>query len=381
MIIPKLTFFLNGAALMLFLIAAIQMFFRARKNRSRPHLLFAVCLSWMVMIEVKEVVLQSLYLSYNVEVLGPWFTLPDLFTLLLVALFFFELVMPGRVTLRYALRFIAPFALLSLWCVVSAAMLDTRPVYTSPEEIMEALPASYPLSLVVYVLYTIGFCIYATTRVAIYSRRYAAEIAHAYSFTERIHLRWMRWMSSIMAFYLISYIAIIALTTTEIYTLYTFVITLIAWGILYACVAQYRIPQIIENYWQEPSEPEPAEEISVSEVQRRTEQLRQQVEEAINERQLYLNPDLTIIDMATECGTNRTHLSQFFNNVLGMPFRDYINRCRIEHAVHMMSERSYKIEELAMLAGFGSTTTFYRAFAKEKGMTPQRWYEQHPPMA
>lgn len=75
--------------------------------------------------------------------------------------------------------------------------------------------------------------------------------------------------------------------------------------------------------------------------------------------------------MACECGTNRTQLSLLLNKELGLSFRDYINHCRIQYAALPLledEEAGHKIEEVALLSGFGSTATFYRAFAKEKGM-------------
>lgn len=106
--------------------------------------------------------------------------------------------------------------------------------------------------------------------------------------------------------------------------------------------------------------------------------LREQLQEAIVQRKLYLNPGLTIIDLACECGTNRTQLSLLLNKELGLSFRDYINHCRIQYAALPLledEEAGHKIEEVALLSGFGSTATFYRAFAKEKGMAPQQWQE------
>lgn len=102
------------------------------------------------------------------------------------------------------------------------------------------------------------------------------------------------------------------------------------------------------------------------------------MQEAIVQRKLYLNPGLTIIDLACECGTNRTQLSLLLNKELGLSFRDYINHCRIQYAALPLLEdevAGHKIEEVALLSGFGSTATFYRAFAKEKGMAPQQWQE------
>ena len=375
MILYALIYFLNGISLAFFITAGMRMFFYARRTGSRPHLLFAICLGWMALIQVKEFFCNFIPF-YNYEVLGPAFTFPDLFTLPLLSLFFFELVMPGRINLRYALRLLAPFALLGSTYLVGLFFFD-RTIYLSLGEVIDDLPALLPATLLLYVVYAAGYCIFAFIRIVRFSLLYTEQIAQAYSFTERIHLRWMRWMAGILAFYLISYIGIIAFTTSENYIVFTFALSLAVWGVLYGCVIQYRIPKIILNYWRSQSAREQQPEENVSEKNERIEALRAQVAEAIDTRRLYLNPGLTIVDMAAECGTNRTHLSQFFNNELGLSFRDYINRCRVEHAVRLMAEHNYKIEELALLAGFGSTTTFYRAFAKEKGETPQRWQEQH----
>lgn len=365
MILYALIYFLNGISLAFFITAGMRMFFYARRTGSRPHLLFAICLGWMALIQVKEFFCNFIPF-YNYEVLGPAFTFPDLFTLPLLSLFFFELVMPGRINLRYALRLLAPFALLGGTYLVGLLFFD-RTVYLSLDELIDDLPALLPATLLLYVVYAAGYCIFAFIRIVRFSLLYTEQIAQAYSFTERIHLRWMRWMAGILAFYLISYIGIIAFTTSENYIVFTFALSLAVWGMLYGCVIQYRIPKIILNYWRSQPAREQQPKENVSEKNERIEALRAQVAEAIDTRRLYLNPGLTIVDMAAECGTNRTHLSQFFNNELGLSFRDYINRCRVEHAVRLMADHNYKIEELALLAGFGSTTTFYRAFAKEKG--------------
>ncbi len=373
MLTEKLIYFLIGASLMLFLVGLVQMFYRARKSHSRPHLIFGVCLCWMALIEVKEFFMNAFDVNYNEEILNPWFTFQDLFSLPLVSLFFFELTMPGRVTLRYALKILCPFVAIAAAWFVSVLLGEPQPVCLSFEELLATLPAPQTVLILLYVAYVSVYCVYATSRVVYYSLRYADEIAQAYSFDERIHLRWMRWTTILLMCYLGGTVGIISFTTSELFTLLSFLLTLIMWGTLYACIAQYRIPTIISNYWREDLSAEADVAESPVEQNGRSEMLRQQVARAIDERQLYLNPSLTIVDMAVECGTNRTQLSQFFNNELGMSFRDYINRCRIEYAVRLMASGEYKIEELAELAGFGSTTTFYRAFAKEKGMTPQRW--------
>lgn len=376
--LEDLTYFLNGASLLFFGMGATHMAIYARQSKSRPHYLFTICLIWMALIELKEFFL-SHEATYNYEILGPGFTFPDLFTPALLVLFFFELVMPGRVTLKYSLKLLWPF--LALGTAYAAGLLfEPRTVYTSLPELMKDLPSFLPTVLLLYVLYSVGYCIFATSLVVVYSIRYSEEIAQAYSFTERIHLQWLRWMSAVMTVYLISYILIISFFSNIWATNLIYILTLAVWGILYGCILQYRIPEIIRNYWQlqqedgiteESPEGPPVEE-------RRITLLREQLQEAIVQRKLYLNPGLTIIDLACECGTNRTQLSLLLNKELGLSFRDYINRCRIEYAALPLledKEAGHKIEEVALLSGFGSTATFYRAFAKEKGMAPQQWQE------
>mgnify|MGYP000381790620 CR=1 FL=1 len=371
--------FLNGASLSFFAMGAFHMAIYARQSKSRPHYLFTICLIWMALIELKEFFL-SHDAAYNYEILGPGFTFPDLFTLALLSLFFFELVMPGRITARYSLKLLSPFVLLggAYWL---GTAFEPRTVYASLPELLKDLPSFLPTVILLYTLYTVGYCLFALTRIVLYSIRYSREIAQAYSFTERIHLQWLRWMSALLAFYLLSYIIIILFFSNIWFTILIYILTLTVWGILYGCILQYRIPDIIRDYWQPLPEGEPIEEnpeINLAEGKGRAASLREQLQEAIVQRKLYLNPGLTIIDLACECGTNRTQLSLLLNKELGLSFRDYINHCRIQYAALPLledEEAGHKIEEVALLSGFGSTATFYRAFAKEKGMAPQQWQE------
>ena len=254
--LENLTYFLNGASLSFFAMGAFHMAIYARQSKSRPHYLFTICLIWMALIELKEFFL-SHDAAYNYEILGPGFTFPDLFTLALLSLFFFELVMPGRITARYSLKLLSPFVLLggAYWL---GTAFEPRTVYASLPELLKDLPSFLPTVLLLYTLYTVGYCLFALTRIVLYSIRYSREIAQAYSFTERIHLQWLRWMSALLAFYLLSYIIIILFFSNIWFTILIYILTLTVWGILYGCILQYRIPDIIRDYWQ----PLPEEAVS-----------------------------------------------------------------------------------------------------------------------
>lgn len=234
--LENLTYFLNGASLSFFAMGAFHMAIYARQSKSRPHYLFTICLIWMALIELKEFFL-SHDAAYNYEILGPGFTFPDLFTLALLSLFFFELVMPGRITARYSLKLLSPFVLLggAYWL---GTAFEPRTVYASLPELLKDLPSFLPTVILLYTLYTVGYCLFALTRIVLYSIRYSREIAQAYSFTERIHLQWLRWMSALLAFYLLSYIIIILFFSNIWFTILIYILTLTVWGILYGCILQ-----------------------------------------------------------------------------------------------------------------------------------------------
>ena len=67
-------------------------------------------------------------------------------------------------------------------------------------------------------------------------------------------------MSALLAFYLLSYIIIILFFSNIWFTILIYILTLTVWGILYGCILQYRIPDIIRDYWQPLPEEEPIEE-------------------------------------------------------------------------------------------------------------------------
>jgi len=97
----------------------------------------------------------------------------------------------------------------------------------------------------------------------------------------------------------------------------------------------------------------------------------------MDEQKLYLTPGLKISDVALAVGSNRTYVSNAINNVAQMPFSDYVNSRRIEHAKMLMSkadpEAVSAVSNIAMESGFASFPSFYRAFVKYVGMSPTAW--------
>ena len=89
---------------------------------------------------------------------------------------------------------------------------------------------------------------------------------------------------------------------------------------------------------------------------------------------LFLNPNLTIEDIASELGTNRVYISRVVNQLMHETFRDYVNRLRIRYAKQYMRQNpAHNQEAVATSCGYQDAASFNRKFHQLTGMTPREW--------
>ena len=93
--------------------------------------------------------------------------------------------------------------------------------------------------------------------------------------------------------------------------------------------------------------------------------------------QLYLQHDLTLLQLAKAIGTNRSYLSQYFSNQ-GTTYNAYINDLRINHFISLYhgaaaNQRSLTAQQLAQESGFRSYRTFSEAFKRKMGQSVTVW--------
>lgn len=75
-------------------------------------------------------------------------------------------------------------------------------------------------------------------------------------------------------------------------------------------------------------------------------------------------------DIARACNTNRTYVSNYFNQEVGSTFYEYVNRLRIDYACTLLREGGDTLKVVAEQSGFNSQQSFIRTFLKLKGVTP-----------
>ena len=95
---------------------------------------------------------------------------------------------------------------------------------------------------------------------------------------------------------------------------------------------------------------------------------------------LYLQTDLTSVQLAQALGTNRTYLSLYFSRQ-GTTYNAYINDLRIDCFVRLVREanaaqRPFTAQELAAQSGYRSYRTFSVAFRQRKGQSVTAWMNE-----
>ncbi len=79
---------------------------------------------------------------------------------------------------------------------------------------------------------------------------------------------------------------------------------------------------------------------------------------------------LSLADAAVSTGMSRRTFTNRFKARTGATWLTYVNRLRVEHAEHLLTQTDSKITSIAFQSGFEDLTTFYRAFKRIHGKNP-----------
>lgn len=96
----------------------------------------------------------------------------------------------------------------------------------------------------------------------------------------------------------------------------------------------------------------------------------------IENKKLFTNPELTLVELSEILNVHPNHLSQVINTFEERNFYDYINSKRIEHFIELLSKsenKKYTILSLAFESGFNSKSSFNKYFKKVTNQTPTEY--------
>lgn len=98
------------------------------------------------------------------------------------------------------------------------------------------------------------------------------------------------------------------------------------------------------------------------------------------EKRPYLDPDCNIYTLSGMLGIPVHHLSYYFSEQKKKSFNDFRNEWRIHHAKDLIltgKAREMSPEAIGFSSGFSSRITFFRAFKKAEGISPETFMSRN----
>jgi len=229
-----------------------------------------------------------------------------------------------------------------------------------------------PLSVIFYTIATLKLY-----------QKYRLYLGTAFSDVQPVKLSWLR--NFIIAFVTMMVVFWIFRLTSEFLTdglsyisqWYSY----FGWGVIiyYVSIAGYynRSEAINQLQFEPDQAPELApmsptlpEELIVSE---------QELTEFLDEHKSYLQPGLTLKELAKEMDVPSGQLSRSINSLFGQNFNDFINRYRVEYVQRAMLDPNYahlSLLGIAFESGFNSKATFNRVFKNHTGLSPSAYVKE-----
>ena len=313
-----------------------------RRCRTRYQTILGIVMAVWAVSNIKDLVIT--FPGFYTERVLNWIMIIDGWSALTYTILVLEVVMPGWTTMKRLLLLSMPFAIFT----VIYAFCPTKEVILA---------------------YCIFLWCYAWTVIAIgyvKAKRHISYVRSNYSNIDDIDVSWLR---PVFIFAIVSQLSwlLTSLCATVAADILYYVSTLVLWLMVLKYSWNFRPVAISGQEHSRPQQPQSVLPFAAGTL-----------ESLVEQQSLYLNADLTLQDLATMMHTNRTYLSQYLRDNVGQTFYDYINRLRIEKkSIPMMREHpEYTLEYVALQSGFGSISTFRRAFQKFTGMSPSQFSSQ-----
>lgn len=327
-------YFIYGLSFMFY---STMMYFFWNKRTEKLSRIVITFLALILLQLIKDLVFMACP-EYNTDRVWMIMTSIDMVAVPFYVFILKELCTPGSLSGRAMAIHIAPFALTMLAFIISGNRLFFF--------VETALTAVYGVSYAIWTIFAI--------------KRYHTHLKQCFSYDKNINLNWLN--AILFSFFVILSLWIIDCTVINIGAECVYMLgSLVLW--IFLCYFIYRHECVINelNALQE-------EQTNISKTG--NEQLRDKILLLFDEKQVYLMPNLKLSDITSMVGSNRTYVSQFFNNEQNGSFFDFVNRYRVEYAVNLLLNSDEKVDNIVEMSGFNSRQTFYRAFAKNKGMSP-----------
>ncbi|WP_315163022.1 helix-turn-helix domain-containing protein [Capnocytophaga leadbetteri] len=342
-------------------------------------------------------------LNYYLHYLGYWEKYPHLvgathpFPLLFAPFVYLYVVtnlrQPQRLYWRDGLHFL-PFVVIYVlmfpflfgYSAAEKAMIDQAD-YHSPYQWL------FTISFIAFVIVCVAYSVATYHKI----NQYEQIIGEQFAYNEGISLQWLRLLligfgiifSVMIVGYVLQFLLEIELAVNvELIFLGLFVllIALIGfWGIRYQGIFTAEKPKVLYSS-EKPEEAEETEEsLKMPEYRKsglkpeEAKNLHQQLLTLMATEKPYLEPKLSLAQLADSLGVLPNHLSQIINQYEGKNFYDFVNNYRVDEFIALAkkdTDKNFNLLGLAFEAGFNSKSSFNQVFKKIKGKTPSQFVNE-----
>ena len=90
----------------------------------------------------------------------------------------------------------------------------------------------------------------------------------------------------------------------------------------------------------------------------------------------YLEPDFSAQQLAEQLGVSAFALSRMLKAIYGKSYSDIVHTYRVQEAKRHLKDKRYapySIDDIGAMVGFKNRQSFFTAFKKVTGMTPEKF--------
>jgi len=231
-----------------------------------------------------------------------------------------------------------------------------------------------------YLLDNVQFFSYAIVSLIIL-KKYRIEIKNVYSSIEHINLSWLTFvvlgLTGWKSLSLLNYILWLALTDYSGWILYIVAEVAFLTFISIMFLKGLKQPVIFSGTNKNQSRQKYEKTLLADAIK---EDYKDKLIRYMKSQKPYLEPSLSLDELAEKVSIPPHHLSQILNTCLHKNFFDFINSYRLEESKRILSQQvtdKKTILEILYETGFNSKSVFNTAFKKHIGMTPTQFRNLH----
>ena len=214
-------------------------------------------------------------------------------------------------------------------------------------------------------------------------RKLDIKIFNNYSYSADIDLKWLRWL--VLVFGIVWTILICVTVIHHVFNMFSMVfctdglfLSLSAFVILIGYLGlKQKVIFSTADFEEFIGTSKPLAKYAGSRLtESEAKQYAEKLSEYMKSSRPYLNPELTLSQLAGDLGISSHFLSQVINEKFGLNFFDFINGYRVEEFKERTFDPKYSnfsLLGIALECGFNSKSAFNRIFKQKTGLTPSQF--------